>query len=762
MKGENKMKTEVAQNITEQISVTALEANDYRKNRFFKDNLEHLEYLEYIARFRVATAYLRNKQSNIKRSDNKYSSSINDVRRYLTHRPAMDSCDQLPDEITLHGLTSTLEEIEKETIQKVQNSIKKGVELNFDKFCSSYGLDDYERIIVTLFFANNTGKRFREFYEMSEIDPQQRHDGGMSIGAVLSIIFPDYRDQIANRKYFSIDSTLMKHEIIVTWGSYDETTNILDEKVYLHERIVRFIIGDDNVYDTDLQYISRNKSSVKLEQVILSDNLKQDILELANNYSCQKNKQTKALIKNFYGYGTGMIYFFFGPSGTGKTMLAHALANAMDMDLLTMNAERTMAMLGSFEDRLKHIFKEAKLCNGIVFFDECDDVFRNNDDDSRSLLIEIEKTECITILATNKVVDLDPALDRRITMKVPFHIPNEPEREIIWETLVPPNISIGEDVDFKKVAKNYIFSGGLIKNALFMAITNAMKQNDGSNIVLTSEIIEQAAHHQTVSMFDLNGFGEFYTPDKSIDTLPLRQNDKKIMHKLVSAYNRFRDKDMGMRLLLGSSSIQTGIDCVEAVAKECGLKVKKFNLNEIIYNKDGSEEIKDPFTQKKITLMDYVFSTSLGHQSLTLLVDYGGSFSLFLSNEQKDWQKELLGFSDKLRKFKGLLFIVTKPGKTQQVPFEFDHYFEINTPPEELQICQWEKYFDDIDGIEDNIVDLVERYPLHMNEIDFLAQQSSIVTFLDEGKESITLNRVYGVIKRYMNIRGAQMLFGNK
>lgn len=747
----------VAQNITYQASVTTLEANGYRKNRFFKDNLEHLEYLEYIARLKLATAYLKNKQS-IKSTDSKYSFLINDVRRYLSRGSAMDFCDHLPDEITLQELTSILEEFEKKNTQMVQNSLKKGIELNFEKFCRSYNLDEFERTIITLFFAGNTGKKFRDFYEQCKIDPHEGQDGGMTIGTVLSIVFSDYRDQVANRKYFSIDATLMKHEIIVTWGMFSERTNIIDEVVYMHERIVRYIIGDDNVYNTDLQCISRNKSSVKLEQVILPDNLKGEIFKLAYNYSCQKSTS----INKFYGYGTGMTYFFFGPSGTGKTMLAYALANALKMDILTMNAEKALEMRVSFEELLKYIFKEAKLCNGIVFFDECDNIFNGGADYSRSLLIEIEKAECITILATNKVIDLNPALDRRITMKVPFHIPDESQREKIWKALIPPNISLGKNVDFKKLSKNYIFSGGLIKNALFMGITNAMKENDGSSITLTSKIIEQAANYQTISMFDLNGPGEFYTPEQTIDALPLRPIDKKIMYKLASAYNRFRDKDIGMRLLLGSSSIQTGIDCVEAVAKECDLKIKKFSLNELIYGKNGSKEIKDPFTQNETTLMDYVFSTSLGYQSMTLLVDYGGSFSLFLSNEQKDWQKELLGFSDKLREFKGMLFIVTKPGKAQQVPSEFDYYLEIHTPPEELQICQWEKYFDDIDGIEDKIIDLVERYPLHMNEIDFLAQQSSLAAFLNEGKEHITLDRVYDVTKRYMNIKGVQMLFGNK
>lgn len=178
----------VAQNITDQLSVTTLEANGYRKNRFFKDNLEHLEYLEYIARLKLATAYLKNKQS-IKSTDSKYSFLINDVRRYLSRGSAMDFCDHLPDEITLQELNSILEEFEKKNTQMVQNSLKKGIELNFEKFCRSYNLDEFERTIVTLFFAGNTGKKFRDFYEQCKIDPHEGQDGGMTIGTVLSIVF---------------------------------------------------------------------------------------------------------------------------------------------------------------------------------------------------------------------------------------------------------------------------------------------------------------------------------------------------------------------------------------------------------------------------------------------------------------------------------------------------------------------------------------------------------------------------------------------
>ena len=76
------MTLKVAQNITDQVSVTTLEAtNDYMENNFFKDNLEHLEYLEYIARLKLVTTYL----ANFKSTDNEHPSLINDIRRYLAN-----------------------------------------------------------------------------------------------------------------------------------------------------------------------------------------------------------------------------------------------------------------------------------------------------------------------------------------------------------------------------------------------------------------------------------------------------------------------------------------------------------------------------------------------------------------------------------------------------------------------------------------------------------------------------------------------------
>ena len=636
-----------------------------------------------------------------------------------------------------------------------------GMELHFEEFCRSYGLDEFERTVLALLIANNTGKTFRDFYEKSDLDPHDRQDGGMSIGVILSIIHPDYREQITSRKYFSIVSSLIRQEILIPWDNYDNTTNILDVYVHLHERIVRYLLGDNNIYDLNLQCISRDRSTVQLDHVILPGKIKEKVLELAENYSSNMSKKASALIDQFYGYGTGLIFLFHGPSGTGKTMLAHALGTSLNKELLSVNMDRASNMNASSEDLIKYLFKEAKLCDGIVFFDECDEMFHANSGDSRNLLIEIEKTDCITIMATNRVLELDPALDRRITMKVPFLLPDENQRERIWKALVPPNVSLGRDVDFKSLARNYIFSGGLIKNTMFTAITNAMAKNGKSKVILNSGDIEEAAGWQAASMFDLNSFGRTYLPQISIKDLPLRPQDKKKFEKLADVCANLNGQIPGLRLLMGCSDIRTGISIVDAVAKECNLKVREFHLSDLLLGTNDSKKMIDPMTREEITLLEYALKTGTGHRALTLLVDHESCFEQLLLEERDIDNKgrDSLGFYRKLKGFDGLLFLVTTPTKMHSLPIEFIHYFEVHPPPEELQLRKWEEHLGKGKDNQGRIIDLVEQYPFHLSQISQIVQEAKTNALLN-GNGTITFEDVHEALKRIKNLKTVPILFG--
>jgi len=89
------------------------------------------------------------------------------------------------------------------------------------------------------------------------------------------------------------------------------------------------------------------------------------------------------------------------------------------------------------------------------------------------MLVEIEKSQCVTILTTNQPMKLDPALERRLRIKVRFAEPDEPSRRKIWGKLLPGTGLEVTEQDISMLSKRYVFTGGIIKNAVLTALNLA-------------------------------------------------------------------------------------------------------------------------------------------------------------------------------------------------------------------------------------------------------------------------------------------------
>ena len=211
----------------------------------FKDNIEHLEALEYLARLRLARACIRHARKQGAFWESGEISSDQSFQDLMKPPEGFIETALSKPELHSEPMESQIKRLEEEIDQRAQHSLEQGIALHFEEFCRSYNLDSFERIVLPILVANNTGNAFRSLYEKSGLDPENRRDGDMSVGAILSLIHSDYRSQITNRKYFSINSTLVKKEILVFRDYFDETTNILDISVQVHERIVRYLIGDN-------------------------------------------------------------------------------------------------------------------------------------------------------------------------------------------------------------------------------------------------------------------------------------------------------------------------------------------------------------------------------------------------------------------------------------------------------------------------------------------------------------------------------------
>jgi len=121
----------------------------------------------------------------------------------------------------------------------------------------------------------------------------------------------------------------------------------------------------------------------------------------------------------------------------GDVALVHDPFPVQD-DHLPPNGFHVRSRLRRIGGTINYLYREARFSDGIVFFDECDDVFTEGTTFSRHLLIEIERSRVITILATNRPRTLDPAMERRITRIVNFPPPWTGNTGRTLEDAAPP------------------------------------------------------------------------------------------------------------------------------------------------------------------------------------------------------------------------------------------------------------------------------------------------------------------------------------
>lgn len=188
--------------------------------------------------------------------------------------------------------------------------------------------------------------------------------------------------------------------------------------------------------------------------------------------------------------GTALAFNFAGPSGTGKTICAEAIAHHLGKRLLLVRyAELESMWVGETPKNVTAIFRIAREEDAVLFFDEADAIAaRRSTDVSQSsqreanttvnvLLQELERFDGVVIFATNLAANFDPAFERRIRTHVLFELPGADEREAIWRAQLHERTPLADDVDFRDLAQRYEVSGGDIRNAVLKAALSAAAED---------------------------------------------------------------------------------------------------------------------------------------------------------------------------------------------------------------------------------------------------------------------------------------------
>ena len=255
-----------------------------------------------------------------------------------------------------------------------------------------------------------------------------------------------------------------------------------------------------NMGKSNAKVYVKSAEGIKFDDVAGEDEAKENLTEVVN-YLHDPSKYQEI------GASMPKGILLVGPPGTGKTMLAKAVAGEANVPFFSISGSDFVEMfVGMGASKVRDLFKQAKeKAPCIVFIDEIDAIgqkrsggqYGGNDEREQTLnqlLTEMDGFEgnngVIILAATNRPESLDPALTRpgRFDRRVPVELPDLKGREAILQVHAK-KIKVAEDVDFNKVARMASgASGAELANIVNEAALRAVR--DGRRFATQADLEE--------------------------------------------------------------------------------------------------------------------------------------------------------------------------------------------------------------------------------------------------------------------------------
>ncbi|MDO5540840.1 MAG: ATP-dependent zinc metalloprotease FtsH [Eubacteriales bacterium] len=272
---------------------------------------------------------------------------------------------------------------------------------------------------------------------------------------------------------------------------------------YMTKRMMKNMGGGNsmmfNMGKSNAKVYVKSSDGIKFSDVAGEDEAKENLTEIVEYlHNPGKYKEIGASMPK------GIL--LVGPPGTGKTMLAKAVAGEANVPFFSMSGSEFVEMfVGMGASKVRDLFKQAKeKAPCIVFIDEIDAIGKKRDgqvggNDEREqtlnqLLTEMDGFEgnngVIILAATNRPESLDPALLRpgRFDRRVPVELPDLKGREEILKVHAK-KIKVGQDVDFTKIARMASgASGAELANIVNEAALRAVR--DGRSYATQADLEE--------------------------------------------------------------------------------------------------------------------------------------------------------------------------------------------------------------------------------------------------------------------------------
>lgn len=508
-----------------------------------------------------------------------------------------------------------IEALERMISRKKTESLKRGIELRLHTLSELFSLTPFETDVLLIGLVPELDGRFSKLYAYLQNDLTKKH---LSVGMLLELLCTGLEEKLEAREYFSPSAPLLRNRLISLVGDGTDANPPLPSRfVKLDERIAAFLLNSDET-DPKISWFSTLVKPVRsFDNLIVPDDQKNCLFEA---------------VKRRIEEDSRLMFFFYGPSGTGKKLAAEACCKELRVNLLL--ADAGAFPKGAEGEALNLILREALLQKGAVFIENFEALWGRSqygqDLDSglsssdpgygtygsslsgldlsgsgfsgsglSGLVRALDAFPGTVFLSAGQLWEPGSALRNNTFISCAFPLPAFAERKQLWKLCLENfENSIGE-ADIEDLASRFKLSGGQIRDVVSTAQGFAASRKRDKAVIATEDLYRACRNRSSLK---LNSLARKINPRRKWKDLVLAAPVKEQLEE-ICAFVRHKetvysewgfDKKLslgkGLNILFAGPSGTGKTLAAEVIAGEVGLDLYKIDISGIVSKYIGETE----------------------------------------------------------------------------------------------------------------------------------------------------------------------------
>jgi SpoVK/Ycf46/Vps4 family AAA+-type ATPase len=483
-------------------------------------------------------------------------------------------------------LLNQIESLQTRISERVEESIKCGIFLPLYQLAYLFHLTPFELDTILICLAPELDLKYETLYAYLQNDVTKKHPG---VNLILDLLCNTQEQRIDARTYFYSQAPLLKYALLRFIGDTEQKP-LLSRSLKLDGRIVDFLLGF-NLLDSRLDSFAEIiKPERDWSAVIMDAALKERLSRLPQEHFKE-------------GIGNKLIFYFHGPYGAGKKLVAEAFCQDLQLPLIIVDMRTLLNAEASVEKIIRLLFRETLLQPAAIYLRHFDRLLTDDSKDihyQNIIIRAIEEFSLVTFLAGEKPWNPPASLKKQTFIKMEFPIPPYSLRKDLWELSLDGQYPLLSEVNTAILADKFRFTGGQIQDAVAEARNLSIMHQSNDNGRITMDDLYRSCRAQ--SNHKLSELAQKLIPHYTWDEIVLPM-DKFQQLREICNYVKYRQLvydnwgfkqklslGKGLNILFSGPSGTGKTMAADIIANELKLELYKIDLSCVVSKYIGETE----------------------------------------------------------------------------------------------------------------------------------------------------------------------------